>query len=209
MRLRLLPILIVTAGFAFTARIGDLWQGLGTPAHAEPATETASPAADEPVGPNLGPNLGKVRGPDRPNDPLSMTDQEIDLLQALAERRQQLDRRARQIDQREVLLQAAERRIEDKVGGLKALQQAIENLLLQHEQQTEGQYQSLVKIYENMKPKDAARIFEELDMAVLLAVVERMKERKTAPILAKMNPLKAKAITIELAQRRELPAALQ
>ncbi len=205
MRLRLLPILIVTAGFAFTARIGDLWQGLGMPAHAEPATETAAPAASQPVAPNLGP----IRGPDLPNDPLSMTDQEIDLLQALAERRQQLDRRARQIDQREVLLQAAERIIEDKVGGLKALRQAIENLLLEHEQQTEGQYRSLVKIYENMKPKDAARIFEELDMAVLLAVVERMKERKTAPILAKMNPLKAKAVTIELAQRRELPAALQ
>ena len=111
-----------------------------------------------------------------------MTDQEIDLLRALAERRQSLDRRARQIDQREVLLQAAERIIEDKVGGLKALRQAIENLLLEHEQQTEGQYRSLVKIYENMKPKDAARIFEELDMAVLLAVVERMKERKTAPM---------------------------
>ncbi len=60
-----------------------------------------------------------------------------------------------------------------------------------------------------MKPKDAARIFEELDMAVLLAVGERMKERKTAPILAKLNPQRAKAIAIELAQRRELPASLR
>ena len=56
-----------------------------------------------------------------------------------------------------------------------------------------------------MKPKDAARIFEELDMAVLLDVIERMKERKTAPILAQMNPRRAKAITLELAQRRGLP----
>ena len=59
-----------------------------------------------------------------------------------------------------------------------------------------------MKIYENMKPKDAARIFEELDMAVLLDVIERMKERKTAPILAQMNPKRAKAITLELAKRR-------
>jgi flagellar motility protein MotE (MotC chaperone) len=56
-----------------------------------------------------------------------------------------------------------------------------------------------------MKPKDAARIFEELEMDILLPVVERMKERKTAPILAKMNADKAKAITTELAQRRLLP----
>jgi len=60
-----------------------------------------------------------------------------------------------------------------------------------------------------MKPKDAARIFEELDMEVLLEVVERMKERKTAPILAQMNPQRAKTVTLELAQRRELPVPRQ
>ena len=58
-----------------------------------------------------------------------------------------------------------------------------------------------------MKPKDAARIFDELDMVVLLPVVERMKERVTAPILAKMNAAKARAITEELASRRDLPLA--
>jgi flagellar motility protein MotE (MotC chaperone) len=42
-------------------------------------------------------------------------------------------------------------------------------------------------------------------MEVLLEVVERMKERKTAPILAQMNPERAKTVTLELAQRRELP----
>src|SRR3546814_17091245 len=67
---------------------------------------------------------------------------------------------------------------------------------------SEAQMQSLVKIYESMKPKDAARIFEELDMEVLLEVVERMKERKTAPILAEMNPERAKTGTPELDQRR-------
>jgi flagellar motility protein MotE (MotC chaperone) len=56
-----------------------------------------------------------------------------------------------------------------------------------------------------MKPKSAARIFEELDLDVLLPVIERMKERKIAPILAKMNAEKAKTITTELAQRRRLP----
>ena len=60
-----------------------------------------------------------------------------------------------------------------------------------------------------MKPKDAARIFEELDMEVLLEVIERMKERKTAPILAQMNPQRAKTVTLELAQRRELPLPRQ
>ncbi len=66
---------------------------------------------------------------------------------------------------------------------------------------------SLVKIYENMKSKDAARILEELDMDILLELAERMREAKMAPILAQMDLNKAKAITVELATRRQLPAA--
>jgi flagellar motility protein MotE (MotC chaperone) len=128
-----------------------------------------------------------------------MTDEEIDLLQALAERRRELDLRAHELEQREILLRAVEQRLEEKAGGLRAL-------LKQQENQTEDQYTSLVKIYESMKPKDAARIFEEMDLAVLMPVVERMKERKTAPILAKMSPVKATAIITRLAQRHKAPA---
>ena len=62
-----------------------------------------------------------------------------------------------------------------------------------------------MKIYENMKPKDAARIFEQLEIDVLLLIAERMREARIAPILAKMSPAKAKAITVELATRRPIP----
>jgi flagellar motility protein MotE (MotC chaperone) len=55
-----------------------------------------------------------------------------------------------------------------------------------------------------MKPKDAARIFEQLEMPILLDVIERMKERKAAPVIADMNPEKAKKLTIEMFKRRRL-----
>ncbi|MDH5189301.1 MAG: hypothetical protein OEW37_10145, partial [Rhodospirillaceae bacterium] len=71
--------------------------------------------------------------------------------------------------------------------------------------QQDAQLASLVKIYENMKPKDAARIFEEMEMDTLLMVTERMKERSLAPIMAKMDPIKAKEMTVELAKMRKLP----
>lgn len=224
MRLRVLPILIVTAVIALTARVGDLWQGFGTLAQAQEAdrAQKAAPAktktavkgqaergaktaaskpgregADFSTDPTPA-DVENLRVLDLPSDPFSLTDEEIDLLQALAERRKELDLRARQLDQHEVLLRAVERRLEERVSELRGL-------LRQHDEQTEGQYKSLVKIYESMKPKDAARIFEEMDLAVLMPVVERMKERKTAPILAKMNPVMARAITTQLAQRRNLP----
>ncbi len=232
MRLRLLPVLIITASIALTARVGDLWQGLGSTAQAQTASPAETKAAKTPAtgqaergaqtparrskgGPKGGPKGGEtdysddpmpatvdsLRVLDMPTDPFSMTDEEIDLLQALAERRRELDLRARELEQREILLRAVAQRIEEKMGGLRAL-------LKQQEEQSDDQYKSLVKIYESMKPKDAARIFEEMDLEILMPVVERMKERKIAPILAKMNPVKATAITTQLAQRRKAPTEI-
>ncbi len=216
MRLRLLPVLIITALIALTARVGDLWQGMGSMAQAQTASQAQTKAAkttatgqakrgaqtsarrpkgaetdysDDP----MPAQVDTLRVLEMPADPFSMTDAEIELLQALAKRRRELDLRARELEQRETLMRAVEQRIEEKVGGLRAL-------LKQQEQQNEDQYKSLVKIYESMKPKNAARIFEEMDLAVLMPVVERMKERKIAPILAKMSPVKATAITTQLAQ---------
>ena len=46
---------------------------------------------------------------------------------------------------------------------------------------------------------------EQLDMDILLDVTERMREQKMAPVLAAMDPEKAKSLTVELATRRRLP----
>jgi flagellar motility protein MotE (MotC chaperone) len=209
MRLRLFPVLIVTALIALTVRVGDLWTGLGTIARAQTADQTAPAAQSGAAAPIAAPTPGAasedptppevegVRIMALPSDPFSLSDEEINLLQSLAERRKELDLRAHQLEQREVLLLAVERRIDEKVVALKLLQKSIEG-------ETENQYKSLVKIYENMKPKDAARIFEDLDMAILLPVTERMKERKLAAVLAKMNTSNAMALTIQLAQRRSV-----
>ena len=43
-------------------------------------------------------------------------------------------------------------------------------------------------MYENMKPKDAARIFERLDMKILVDVATEINPRKMADILAQMTP---------------------
>ncbi len=164
-----------------------------------------SPAEGDP--PAEAPDAGREKPSFVVKDPFDLSDEEIEVLQQLVARREELERRAHEMDQQAALLEAAEGRIEDKIKELEALQAIIEGLLIKHDEQEEAQLQSLVKIYSNMKPKEAARIFEELDMVVLLDVIGRMKERKSAPILAKMNPAKAKAITLELAQRRELPIA--
>jgi flagellar motility protein MotE (MotC chaperone) len=58
-----------------------------------------------------------------------------------------------------------------------------------------------------MKPKEAAEIFNKLEMDVLLGVAQRMKEGKVAPILASMQPDKARMLTQILAVQGQAPSA--
>ncbi len=222
MRFRFLPVFILVAALGAGVKFAGLWQTFSASAPAfaagdlPPPQETAAgdPAMTDDAGPMAG-DAAEGTAPAGPipesqisnisTDIFQMTDEELVLLQSLSQRREELEQRAREIDEREVLLKAAEQRIDQRITELERLQASIEALLVEHDEQTEAQMQSLVKIYESMKPKDAARIFEELDLEVLLEVIERMKERKSAPILAKMNPERAKTVTLELAQRRELP----
>lgn len=139
------------------------------------------------------------------DDPTFYTQAEVDLLQKLAERREEIEAQARELDVRENLLKAAEARIDKKVQTLKTLQQTIEESMVKYDEEQENKLQNLVKIYENMKPKDAGRIFEELEMDVLLQVAEKMNNRRLAPILAKMAPQKARDVTEELFRLRSLP----
>jgi flagellar motility protein MotE (MotC chaperone) len=127
------------------------------------------------------------------------------IIKELTERRADLDARENRINQREALLRVTEKQIEEKTAELQALRSQIENLLGQQSEEEEARLQSLVKIYSGMKPKDAAAIFNDLDMDILLQVVGRMSERKSAPIIAGMDVKKAQKLTILLAEQKKLP----
>lgn len=142
-------------------------------------------------------------------DPTTYTRAEIELLANLAQRREQLEQRAREIDLRESLLGAAEKRIDERIAELKKLEASIKQIVQQYDQQEEKNLQGLVKVYENMKPKDAARIFETLEPNVLLGVVERMKEAKLAAVLSDMSPAAAQDLTVRLATRKQIPPNLR
>ncbi len=168
-----------------------------------------SDSKDGKAGQTSAKNTKEEKEPEQPSkrwfDPAMITDAELQVLQNLSERRRQIEQRERDLDMRSGLLKATEQRIDSKITELKVIQTTVDGLLKRHNKQRDKQMKSVVKIYEKMKPKDAARIFEQLDMAILLDVVERMREAKTAPIMANMSPVKAKAVTAAMARRRALP----
>ena len=231
-KVRLLPMVIFFSTLTLTVRVGDIWEGVdgvlnstvsvsSTQAQAQTGTDPAPTDAAMPPGDGMPSELmstdglepGAMAEEDQAavaarmlaDDPTLLTQSEIDLLQKLAERRVEIDARARELESRVALLAAAESRIDRKIQDFKALQATIESLITNYDEQQDAKLLSLVKIYENMKPKDAARIFEELEMDVLLQVAERMKERSLAPIMAKMNPQRARDMTVELNSLRKLP----
>lgn len=129
-----------------------------------------------------------------------------DVFKDITRRRNEMETRERQLQTREALLEAAERELDIKYQELTQLREQIEDLLGQQEQEEDKRIRSLVKVYENMKAADAARIFNTLDLDVLIAVVSDMSERKLSPILANMNPERARTVTIMLAEQRQLPS---
>ncbi|MDX2095628.1 MAG: hypothetical protein SFW64_06805 [Alphaproteobacteria bacterium] len=130
------------------------------------------------------------------------TQTELDLLQNLAKRRDELDQRARDLDIKTRVLEASEKRIADKITEMKTLEVELSKVLAQYNEKQDAQIQSLVKIYEGMKPDEAAAIFNELEMPILLDVISKMSDRKVASVLANMNPKRARDVTQELADRR-------
>lgn len=129
---------------------------------------------------------------------------ELDILQSLAERRDKLEERSKEVDLKEKLLEATEMRINDKINEIRSLKVEVQKLLDEYNAKEKVKVQGLVKIYENMKPKDAAQIFNELEMPILLEVIDQMGARKVAPVLANMDPLRAKDVTRELVEYRKL-----
>ncbi|MDG1287088.1 MAG: hypothetical protein P8P30_05930 [Rickettsiales bacterium] len=129
---------------------------------------------------------------------------ELDLLQSLSQRREEIDQYEQEVGLRENLLEATEMRIDNKIKQMDVMRVELQELLERNKVQEDTELKSLVKIYESMKPKEAARIFEELKMSILLEVIDRMSERKAAPILANMTPKRATEVTVKLAELRQL-----
>ena len=128
------------------------------------------------------------------------------ILGRLQDRRQELDERNRELDMRESLLKAAEKRLDAKVNELKDIEARIKVSTNARDEAEVQRFKGIVSMYENMKPKDAARIFDRLDMRLLAEVATAIKSRTMSEILAQMSPEAAEKLTVELANRANAQA---
>ncbi len=163
--------------------------------HEKPKEEAAKPAV---TAPEVAKPDGVVVYPDQ-GQPVSASERAI--LERLQSRRQELEARAREIDIRESLLKAAEKRIESRVEELKAVESRISTATEQKSAADAARFKGIITMYEGMKPKDAAKVFDRLEMSVLFEIASQVAPRKMSDILGLMSPEAAERLTVELARR--------
>jgi flagellar motility protein MotE (MotC chaperone) len=131
----------------------------------------------------------------------SLSPGERAVLESLQQRRQELETRAREMEVRDSLLKAAEKRIELRLQELKEVEARINGSATKKDEAEIAKFKSLVSMYENMKAKDAAKVFDRLNMRVLIELVNAMNPRRMSDILGQMTPDVVERLTIEIANR--------
>lgn len=217
-RLRLIPVVIFAAGALLLIKglgiLSNMRQEQVTTIAATPApvarnvpetdlefTSAApkkddTPKKDEPQLPHAPPRAPETPAGINVSVPGDTSPAQRALLERLQQRRQELDAKQRDLELRENLIKEAEQRLEQRMNELRAL----ENPAAADNQKEDTKIKNLVVMYEGMKPKEAARIFEKLDAAVLVNIAKAMKPVKLSEILAVMNPDAAQLLTVELAR---------
>jgi flagellar motility protein MotE (MotC chaperone) len=186
---------------SIAAAVNATPQGASALATAAPGSATPSPNCDAvPMALDL---TGK-KVPLGTGDGTSLTEQT--LLQRLAERRAQLDKRESDLNLREGIVAAAEKQMQDRADALKALEAQIAQLNAEKSSMADTQFAAVVTMYATMKPQEAAGIFDGLDMGVLIRVAKAMDPKKMSPILAKMDSARAQELTKELADADPPPS---
>jgi flagellar motility protein MotE (MotC chaperone) len=158
----------------------------------EEPPKAAAPATEAPKPDGVQVNPDQAQG---------VSPSERAILERLQARRQELETRAREIDIRESLLKSAEKRIESRVEEMKATEARITTATGQKAEVEAARMKGIITMYEAMKPKDAAKVFDRLEMSVLFEIASQIAPRKMSDILGLMQPEAAERLTVEMARR--------
>ena len=214
----------VVAGIAAVLLLVDVLRGNEPPDGANEAAVVADPPALAPTAappfhlaelipePAAGPEMPEPRAeeqrpagrrtlPEVPEVPAELDD----IARELQRRRAEVLELEAGLALREAAVRAAETDLKAQVDRLEAFKRELEALVGEAEAEEEERLQQLVRMYESMRAKSAAAIFDRLELPVILAVAKRMREARMAAILAAMDPARARVVTSELAQERGLP----
>lgn len=124
-----------------------------------------------------------------------------DLLDALQSREAAVEAREEQLDVRAQSLDVAQQEVERRIEALEAAEQRLSATLALADSAAEDDLARLTTVYENMKPKEAAALFQAMEPAFAAGFLARMRPDSAAKILAGLEPQNAYSISAILAGR--------
>jgi flagellar motility protein MotE (MotC chaperone) len=203
---RLMPAVMITVAAVLGLKAVAMAEGVAETVGAGHGAETAANSAahaEEGATPAAtpqceAPSLAEMAG---------LSAAEVQVLQALSARRQALDSRGEQIETQDALMLAAEQRMSERLAELRALETHVNDLLGQLDEAQEQRLASLVDVYQRMRAKDAATVFDGLDNDVLVQVASRMRQANLAEVMGRMEPARARTLTQMLADRARPPSS--
>jgi flagellar motility protein MotE (MotC chaperone) len=151
---------------------------------------------------NKEPNKSEAAQPEE-FDPLTIgSAEEVRVLKSLADRRAQLEELERKQREKEMALQALDKELQSRLTQIEQIKQEVDITLKKIDTQEKQELKGLVKIYEGMKPKDAAKILNQIDLNTLRDIVELMNQRKASEILGSMDEGRVKDLTLSMAGQK-------
>ena len=113
---------------------------------------------------------------------------ETDLARDILARRSDIDGEQKGLEDQRRILDAAKAALDEKMRDLDNSMAALAERQAAHKETMAAETERLVKIYEEMPPKEAAAIFNIMDIHVLVSLASKMNPRKISAVMGYMVP---------------------
>ena len=113
---------------------------------------------------------------------------ETDLARDILARRPDIDGEQKGLEDQRRILDAAKAALDEKMRDLDNSMAALAERQAAHKETMAAETERLVKIYEEMPPKEAAAIFNIMDIHVLVSLASKMSPRKISAVMGYMVP---------------------
>lgn len=139
----------------------------------------------------------------------SMTMDPADTIEALRVMRAELKERENALRTREITLQTLEKRMRERLEGLKDAREKLERTASQVDNAAGKDVRHLASMYQQMKPKQAGEIFNQMAPSFAAGFISEMRPDAAALILANMEAEKAYAVSLLIAGRNMIDERAQ
>ena len=137
--------------------------------------------------------VGKVSALKSDADHLTMKNANV--YKALKDKRRELEKKERRLAQLEEDLQLQKEEIEKQLKEMQEMRRNISSKLDKKVVADQESIDKLVGVYSSMKPQKAAKILSQLDDALAIQVLGKMKKQNAAAILNYIEPKKAQYLS--------------